>query len=157
MQITSMLRQASCLLSRSVTSASSKSVTAHTFPTEFPSKIDSTFVESWKRIAPNMGLPTMMHRDGYEDRNGDGSGDGKRENLKIMGTDVPVLHSLPKTPPSFMKPRPSTASSIPTRLTVTVDKELLYSDHILLNFPTPKLDRYELLYFSNVGFSAFSK
>ncbi|CAN6892897.1 unnamed protein product [Brassica oleracea var. botrytis] len=119
MQITSMLRQASCLLSRSVTSASSKSVTAHTFPTEFPSKIDSTFVESWKRIAPNMGLP--------------------------------------KTPPSFMKPRPSTASSIPTRLTVTVDKELLYSDHILLNFPTPKLDRYELLYFSNVGFSAFSK
>ncbi|KAL0707610.1 hypothetical protein Bca4012_074036 [Brassica carinata] len=96
MQITSMLRQASCLLSRSVTSASSKSVTAHTFPTEFPSKIDSTLVESWKRIAPNMGLP--------------------------------------KTPSSFMKPRPSTASSIPTKLTVTVDKELIYySTSLLLN------------------------
>ena len=34
----------------------------------------------------------MMHRDGYGDRNGDGSGDGKRENLKIMGTDTANIY-----------------------------------------------------------------
>ncbi|CAF1918322.1 unnamed protein product [Brassica napus] len=33
-----------------------------------------------------MELYAMMHRDGYGDRNGDGSGDGKQKNLKIMGT-----------------------------------------------------------------------
>ncbi|KAF2538047.1 hypothetical protein F2Q68_00020261 [Brassica cretica] len=75
-----MLRQASRLISRSVTAASSKSVTARAFSTELPSTIDSTFVESWKKVAPNMDPP--------------------------------------QTPSSFMKPRPSTASSIPTKLTV---------------------------------------
>ncbi|CAN6855741.1 unnamed protein product [Brassica oleracea] len=34
----------------------------------------------------------MMHRDGYRNRNGDESGDGKRENLKIMGTDATNIY-----------------------------------------------------------------
>uniref|UniRef100_A0A1J3EZJ3 ATP synthase subunit delta', mitochondrial n=1 Tax=Noccaea caerulescens TaxID=107243 RepID=A0A1J3EZJ3_NOCCA len=75
-----MFRQASCLLSRSVAAASSKSATARAFSTELPSTIDSTFVEAWKKVAPNMDPP--------------------------------------QTPSSFMKARPSTASSIPTKLTV---------------------------------------
>ncbi|KAF8117163.1 hypothetical protein N665_0012s0167 [Sinapis alba] len=75
-----MFRQASRLLSRSVAAASSKSATTRAFSTEVPSTIDSTFVEAWKKVAPNMDPP--------------------------------------QTPSSFMKPRPSTASSIPTKLTV---------------------------------------
>uniref|UniRef100_A0A1J3JPE4 ATP synthase subunit delta', mitochondrial n=1 Tax=Noccaea caerulescens TaxID=107243 RepID=A0A1J3JPE4_NOCCA len=75
-----MFRQASRLLSRSVAASSSKSATARAFSTELPSTIDSTFVEAWKKVAPNMDPP--------------------------------------QTPSSFMKARPSTASSIPTKLTV---------------------------------------
>ncbi|VVB08212.1 unnamed protein product [Arabis nemorensis] len=75
-----MFRQASRLLSRSVAVASSKSVTSRAFSTELPSTLDSTFVEAWKKVAPNMDPP--------------------------------------QTPSSFMKPRPSTPSSIPTKLTV---------------------------------------
>uniref|UniRef100_A0A1J3D3K2 ATP synthase subunit delta', mitochondrial n=1 Tax=Noccaea caerulescens TaxID=107243 RepID=A0A1J3D3K2_NOCCA len=75
-----MFRQASRLLSRSVVAASSKSATARAFSTELPSTIDSTFVEAWKKVAPNMDPP--------------------------------------QTPSSFMKARPSPASSIPTKLTV---------------------------------------
>ncbi|XP_010441514.1 PREDICTED: ATP synthase subunit delta', mitochondrial isoform X2 [Camelina sativa] len=75
-----MFKQASRLLSRSVAAASSKSVTTRAFSSEVPSTIDSTFVESWKKVAPNMDPP--------------------------------------QTPSAFMKPRPSTPSSIPTKLTV---------------------------------------
>ncbi|KFK31412.1 hypothetical protein AALP_AA6G108600 [Arabis alpina] len=73
-----MFRQASRLLSRSVAVASATSRRA--FSTELPSTLDSTFVESWKKVAPNMDPP--------------------------------------QTPSSFMKPRPSTPSSLPTKLTV---------------------------------------
>ncbi|KAF3538879.1 hypothetical protein F2Q69_00024060 [Brassica cretica] len=72
-----MFRQASRLVSRSITA---KSATNRAFSTEVPSTIDSSFVEAWKKVAPNMDPP--------------------------------------QTPSSFMKPRPSTASSIPTKLTV---------------------------------------
>ncbi|XP_010481382.1 PREDICTED: ATP synthase subunit delta', mitochondrial [Camelina sativa] len=75
-----MFKQASRLLSRSIAAASSKSVTTRAFSSEVPSTIDSTFVESWKKVAPNMDPP--------------------------------------QTPSAFMKPRPSTPSSIPTKLTV---------------------------------------
>ncbi|CAN8267222.1 unnamed protein product [Cochlearia groenlandica] len=75
-----MLRQASRLLSRSAAVASSKSATVRAFSTELPSTTDSTFVEAWKKVAPNMDPP--------------------------------------QTPSSFMKARPSTATSIPTKLTV---------------------------------------
>lgn len=75
-----MFKQASRLLSRSVTAASSKSATSRSFSSELPSTLDSTFIESWKKVAPNMDPP--------------------------------------QTPSSFMKPRPSTPSSIPTKLTV---------------------------------------
>ena len=34
----------------------------------------------------------MMHRDGYGDRNGNGSGDGKQENLKIMDTGTANIY-----------------------------------------------------------------
>lgn len=57
LQISAMLREASHLLTRSITSTSSKSVTARAFSTELPSTIDSTFVESWKKFAPNVDLP----------------------------------------------------------------------------------------------------
>lgn len=79
-QIAAMFKQASRLLSRSVAAASSKSVTTRAFSTELPSTLDSTFVEAWKKVAPNMDPP--------------------------------------QTPSAFMKPRPSTPSSIPTKLTV---------------------------------------
>jgi len=75
-----MFKQASRLLSRSVAAASSKLVTTRAFSTELPSTLDSTFVEAWKKVAPNMDPP--------------------------------------QTPSAFMKPRPSTPSSIPTKLTV---------------------------------------
>ncbi|CAN8245778.1 unnamed protein product [Cochlearia groenlandica] len=75
-----MFRQTSRLLSRFVSVASSRSATCRAFSSELPSTLDSTFVESWKKVAPNMDPP--------------------------------------QTPSSFMKPRPSTSSSIPTKLTV---------------------------------------
>lgn len=79
-QIAAMFKQASRLLSRSVTAASSKSATSRSFSSEVPSTLDSTFIESWKKVAPNMDPP--------------------------------------QTPSSFMKPRPSTPSTLPTKLTV---------------------------------------
>ncbi|KAL1213955.1 ATP synthase subunit delta' [Cardamine amara subsp. amara] len=75
-----MFKQASRLLSRSVTAVSSKSATSRAFSSELPSTLDSTFIESWKKVAPNMDPP--------------------------------------QTPSAFMKPRPSTPSSLPTKLTV---------------------------------------
>ena len=34
----------------------------------------------------------MMHRDGYGDINGDGSRDGKQQNLKLMGTGTANIY-----------------------------------------------------------------
>ncbi|KAM7256817.1 hypothetical protein ACFE04_012558 [Oxalis oulophora] len=72
-----MLRQASRLISR----AAATTTRARTFSTEVtPSAADSAFIDSWKKVIPNI--------------------------------------EPPKTPSSFMKPRPATPTSIPTKLTV---------------------------------------
>ncbi|GAV87171.1 ATP-synt_DE_N domain-containing protein [Cephalotus follicularis] len=70
-----MLRQTTRLLSRST-------VRARGFATEVPAtaSADSTFIETWKKVTPNMDPP--------------------------------------KTPSAFMKPRPPTPTTIPTKLTV---------------------------------------
>ncbi|KAM7253918.1 hypothetical protein ACFE04_031600 [Oxalis oulophora] len=71
-----MLRQASRIISRATAST-------RAFSTEVPTPTsigDSTFIESWKKVIPNI--------------------------------------EPPKTPSSFMTPRPSTPTSIPTKLTV---------------------------------------
>ncbi|GMI73895.1 hypothetical protein like AT5G47030 [Hibiscus trionum] len=72
-----MLRRAMGLLARPVAAARARS-----FSTDLPAAqtADSTFVEAWNKVMPNMDPP--------------------------------------KTPLSFMQPRPATPSSIPSKLTV---------------------------------------
>ncbi|XP_021297944.1 ATP synthase subunit delta', mitochondrial [Herrania umbratica] len=75
-----MFRQASRLLARTTTATTWRRSRA--FSTDLPATPteDSTFIESWKKVIPNMDPP--------------------------------------KTPSSFMTPRPATPSSIPSKITV---------------------------------------
>ncbi|KAK6251009.1 ATP synthase [Theobroma cacao] len=75
-----MFRQASRLLARTTTASTWRRSRA--FSTDLPATPteDSTFIESWKKVIPNMDPP--------------------------------------KTPSSFMTPRPATPSSIPSKITV---------------------------------------
>ncbi|KAG8637876.1 ATP synthase subunit delta', mitochondrial [Manihot esculenta] len=75
-----MFRQASRIFSRSINQQ--PKMMGRAFSTDVPATptFDSTFVESWKKVVPNM--------------------------------------EPPKTPSAFMTPRPSTPSSIPSKLTV---------------------------------------
>lgn len=77
---TTMFRQASRVLARSINQQPKVMVRA--FSTDVPATptVDSTFIESWKKVIPNM--------------------------------------EPPKTPSTFMQPRPPTPSTIPSKLTV---------------------------------------
>ncbi|EEF33620.1 ATP synthase subunit delta', mitochondrial [Ricinus communis] len=76
-----MLRQTSRLFGRSLTQQP-KMMMGRAMSTEVPAtaSVDSDFVESWRKVVPNMDPP--------------------------------------KTPAAFMQPRPSTPSTIPSKLTV---------------------------------------
>ncbi|KAF9685482.1 hypothetical protein SADUNF_Sadunf03G0059100 [Salix dunnii] len=79
-----MLRQTSRLLARSIATTQQpiRLMGARPMSTDMPATPveDSTFVESWKKVAPNIDPP--------------------------------------RTPSAFMKPRPSTPSTIPSKITV---------------------------------------
>ncbi|XP_011032008.1 PREDICTED: ATP synthase subunit delta', mitochondrial-like [Populus euphratica] len=79
-----MLRQASRLLTRSIATTQQpiRVMAARPMSTDLPATPveDSAFVESWKKVAPNIDPP--------------------------------------KTPSAFMKPRPPTPSTIPSKITV---------------------------------------